>query len=217
MWASASTGMPTPREEARRGGHLAGRVPQESDAEGLQVLCLADDSALRAGRHRIVGPTARANRTSVDALAWVMGEQGAKNARRRGVGRRHLRGTSSCPAGRAEATVTIDNSDSALPIRVLRGVDHPAEMLRNSAASTKSTAAVGRFDGCPGAAEQAPHRPEKWRHRGAGQARRDPRANQRIGGRSSRKPPACSSTASARRRPSANSRPCRRTSPGSPT
>ena len=53
----------------------------------------------------------------VDALAWVMGEQGAKTLRGGKMEDVIFAGTSSrAPLGRAEVTVTIDNSDNALPI-----------------------------------------------------------------------------------------------------
>ena len=53
----------------------------------------------------------------MDALAWVMGEQGAEDTPRRQDGGRHFPGTSTRgPLGRAEVSLTIDNSDGALPI-----------------------------------------------------------------------------------------------------
>ena len=53
----------------------------------------------------------------VDALTWVMGEQGAKTLRGGKMEDVIFAGTSSrAPLGRAEVTVTIDNSDNALPI-----------------------------------------------------------------------------------------------------
>ncbi|HEY2284750.1 MAG TPA: chromosome segregation protein SMC, partial [Streptosporangiaceae bacterium] len=53
----------------------------------------------------------------VDALAWVMGEQGAKSLRGGKMEDVVFAGTTSRPPlGRAEVTLTIDNSDGALPI-----------------------------------------------------------------------------------------------------
>lgn len=53
----------------------------------------------------------------VDALAWVMGEQGAKNLRGGQMADIIFAGTPTRPAlGRAEVSLTIDNSDGALPI-----------------------------------------------------------------------------------------------------
>ena len=65
----------------------------------------------------VVGPNGSGKSNVVDALAWVMGEQGAKTLRGgkmedvifAGAGDRK-------PLGRAEVTLTIDNSDGALPI-----------------------------------------------------------------------------------------------------
>ena len=53
----------------------------------------------------------------VDALAWVMGEQGAKSLRGGKMEDVIFAGTSGRPPlGRAEVVLTIDNSDGALPI-----------------------------------------------------------------------------------------------------
>jgi len=53
----------------------------------------------------------------VDAFAWVMGEQGAKSLRGGKMDDVVFAGTASRPPlGRAEVTLTIDNTDGALPI-----------------------------------------------------------------------------------------------------
>jgi chromosome segregation protein len=65
----------------------------------------------------LVGPNGSGKSNVVDALAWVMGEQGAKTLRGGKMEDVVFAGTSSrAPLGRAEVTVTIDNSDNALPI-----------------------------------------------------------------------------------------------------
>ncbi len=65
----------------------------------------------------VVGPNGSGKSNVVDALAWVMGEQGAKTLRGGKMEDVIFAGTSSrAPLGRAEVTVTIDNSDGALPI-----------------------------------------------------------------------------------------------------
>ena len=65
----------------------------------------------------VVGPNGSGKSNVVDALSWVMGEQGAKTLRGGKMEDVIFAGTSSrAPLGRAEVTVTIDNSDNALPI-----------------------------------------------------------------------------------------------------
>jgi chromosome segregation protein len=65
----------------------------------------------------VVGPNGSGKSNVVDALTWVMGEQGAKTLRGGKMEDVIFAGTSSrAPLGRAEVTVTIDNSDNALPI-----------------------------------------------------------------------------------------------------
>lgn len=81
----------------------------------------------------MVGPNGSGKSNVVDALAWVMGEQGAKNLRGgkmedvifAGAGERK-------PLGRAEVTLTIDNSDGALPIEY-REVSVTRRMFRDGA------------------------------------------------------------------------------------
>jgi len=65
----------------------------------------------------VVGPNGSGKSNVVDALTWVMGEHSAKTLRGGKMEDVIFAGTSSrAPLGRAEVTVTIDNSDNALPI-----------------------------------------------------------------------------------------------------
>ena len=65
----------------------------------------------------IVGPNGSGKSNVVDAFAWVMGEQGVKPLRGGKMEDVVFAGTAGRPAlGRAEVTLTIDNSDGALPI-----------------------------------------------------------------------------------------------------
>ena len=65
----------------------------------------------------MVGPNGSGKSNVVDALSWVMGEQGVKSLRGGKMEDVVFAGTTSRPPlGRAEVTLTIDNSDGALPI-----------------------------------------------------------------------------------------------------
>ncbi len=65
----------------------------------------------------VVGPNGSGKSNVVDALTWVMGEQGAKALRGGKMQDVIFAGTTGRPPlGRAEVTLTIDNSDGALPI-----------------------------------------------------------------------------------------------------
>jgi chromosome segregation protein len=84
---------------------------------GFKSFASATSLRLETGITCVVGPNGSGKSNIVDALAWVMGEQGAKSLRGGKMEDVVFAGTTSRPPlGRAEVTLTIDNSDGALPI-----------------------------------------------------------------------------------------------------
>jgi len=85
--------------------------------KGFKSFASATNLRLEPGITCIVGPNGSGKSNVVDALAWVMGEQGAKSLRGGKMEDVIFAGTAGrAPLGRAEVTLTIDNSDGALPI-----------------------------------------------------------------------------------------------------
>jgi chromosome segregation protein len=84
---------------------------------GFKSFASATSLHLEPGITCVVGPNGSGKSNVVDALSWVMGEQGAKSLRGGKMEDVVFAGTTSRPPlGRAEVTLTIDNSDGALPI-----------------------------------------------------------------------------------------------------
>ncbi|MFV0426250.1 MAG: chromosome segregation protein SMC [Beutenbergiaceae bacterium] len=84
---------------------------------GFKSFASATTLNLEPGITCVVGPNGSGKSNVVDALAWVMGEQGAKSLRGAAMADVIFAGTSSRPPlGRAEVSLTIDNTDGALPI-----------------------------------------------------------------------------------------------------
>ena len=85
--------------------------------KGFKSFASATTMKFEQGICAVVGPNGSGKSNVVDALAWVMGEQGAKNLRGgkmedvifAGAGDRKQ-------LGRAEVTLTFDNTDGRLPI-----------------------------------------------------------------------------------------------------
>ena len=85
--------------------------------KGFKSFASATTLRFEPGITCVVGPNGSGKSNVVDALTWVMGEQGAKTLRGGKMEDVIFAGTSSrAPLGRAEVTLTIDNSDKALPI-----------------------------------------------------------------------------------------------------
>jgi len=84
---------------------------------GFKSFASATTLEFEPGITCVVGPNGSGKSNVVDALAWVMGEQGAKTLRGGNMADVIFAGTSGRPPlGRAEVSLTIDNSDGALPI-----------------------------------------------------------------------------------------------------
>jgi chromosome segregation protein len=84
---------------------------------GFKSFASATNLRLEPGITCVVGPNGSGKSNIVDALSWVMGEQGAKSLRGGKMEDVVFAGTTSrAPLGRAEVTLTIDNSDGSLPI-----------------------------------------------------------------------------------------------------
>ncbi|MCX5046167.1 chromosome segregation protein SMC [Aldersonia sp. NBC_00410] len=85
--------------------------------KGFKSFASATTLRFEPGITCVVGPNGSGKSNVVDALTWVMGEQGAKALRGGKMEDVIFAGTPGRPPlGRAEVTLTIDNSDGALPI-----------------------------------------------------------------------------------------------------
>ncbi|MCW4459323.1 chromosome segregation SMC family protein [Microbacterium sp. MPKO10] len=85
--------------------------------KGFKSFAQPTTFAFEPGVTCVVGPNGSGKSNVVDALAWVMGEQGVKTLRGGKMEDVIFAGTSTRgPLGRAEVILTIDNSDGALPI-----------------------------------------------------------------------------------------------------
>jgi chromosome segregation protein len=84
---------------------------------GFKSFASATTLRLEPGITAVVGPNGSGKSNVVDAIAWVLGEQGAKALRGGKMEDVIFAGTAGRPPlGRAEVTLTIDNTDNALPI-----------------------------------------------------------------------------------------------------
>jgi chromosome segregation protein len=92
---------------------------------GFKSFASATTLNFEPGITCVVGPNGSGKSNVVDALSWVMGEQGAKSLRggkmedvifAGSTGSGGPGGAGRAPLGRAEVSLTIDNSDGVLPI-----------------------------------------------------------------------------------------------------
>src|SRR4051812_18341943 len=106
--------LPGSRQPAdpRRSVHL-----KSLTVKGFKSFASATTLRLEPGITCVVGPNGSGKSNVVDAIAWVLGEQGAKALRGGKMEDVIFAGTAGrAPLGRAEVTLTIDNGDGALPI-----------------------------------------------------------------------------------------------------
>jgi chromosome segregation protein len=85
--------------------------------KGFKSFASATTLRFEPGVTAVVGPNGSGKSNVVDAIAWVLGEQGAKALRGGKMEDVIFAGTAGrAPLGRAEVTLTIDNADGKLPI-----------------------------------------------------------------------------------------------------
>jgi chromosome segregation protein len=90
---------------------------KELTLRGFKSFASATTLRFEPGITAVVGPNGSGKSNIVDALTWVMGEQGAKNLRGTSMEDVIFAGTSSRPPlGRAQVSLTIDNTDGTLDI-----------------------------------------------------------------------------------------------------
>src|SRR5436190_4071099 len=101
----------------RRSSHRTRMHLKSLTLRGFKSFASSTTLRFEPGITAVVGPNGSGKSNVVDALAWVMGEQGAKTLRGGKMEDVIFAGTAGRPAlGRAEVILTIDNTDGALPI-----------------------------------------------------------------------------------------------------
>ncbi|MET0861474.1 MAG: chromosome segregation protein SMC [Microbacterium sp.] len=113
--------------------------------KGFKSFAQPTTFAFEQGVTCIVGPNGSGKSNVVDALAWVMGEQGAKTLRGGKMEDVIFAGTATRgPLGRAEVQLTIDNSDGVLPIEYSE-VTISRTLFRNGASEYAINGSVCRL------------------------------------------------------------------------
>ncbi|MEU6813807.1 chromosome segregation protein SMC [Streptomyces sp. NPDC046860] len=112
---------------------------------GFKSFASATTLRFEPGITCVVGPNGSGKSNVVDALSWVMGEQGAKSLRGGKMEDVIFAGTTGRPPlGRAEVSLTIDNSDRALPIEYAE-VTITRTMFRNGGSEYRINGDVCRL------------------------------------------------------------------------
>lgn len=112
---------------------------------GFKSFASATTFEFAPGINAVVGPNGSGKSNVLDALAWVMGEQGAKSLR--GGSMKDVifagsgDGVQRVPLGRAKVTLTFDNSDGTLSI--------PAERVQISRTMFRSGGSEYEINGSP--------------------------------------------------------------------
>ncbi len=112
---------------------------------GFKSFASATTLDFEPGITCVVGPNGSGKSNVVDALSWVMGEQGAKSLRGGKMEDVIFAGTSGrAPLGRAEVELKIDNTDGALPIDYTE-VTISRTMFRNGGSEYEINGAKARL------------------------------------------------------------------------
>jgi chromosome segregation protein len=113
--------------------------------KGFKSFASATTLRFEPGVTAVVGPNGSGKSNVVDAIAWVLGEQGAKALRGGKMEDVIFAGTAGRPPlGRAEVTLTIDNHDQALPIEYAE-VSITRRMFRDGASEYEINGASARL------------------------------------------------------------------------